>query len=61
MKAQAASLPFTPVYAALVAVVNTKFPQVGALLCTRLVVQFRKAYRRNDKVNLWNKRHTLKF
>ncbi|CAG8491649.1 3685_t:CDS:2 [Paraglomus brasilianum] len=49
MKAQAASLPFTPVYAALVSVVNTKFPQVGALLCTRLVVQFRKAYRRNDK------------
>jgi len=52
MKAQAASLPFTPVYAALVSVVNTKFPQVGALLCTRLVVQFRKAYRRNDKVNI---------
>lgn len=49
MKAQAASLPFTAIYAALVAVVNTKLPQVGELLMHRLIVQFRKAYRRNDK------------
>ncbi|PHH69071.1 hypothetical protein CDD80_7041 [Ophiocordyceps camponoti-rufipedis] len=49
MKAQAASLPFTAVYAAMVAVVNTKLPQVGELLVQRLVVQFRKAFRRNDK------------
>jgi len=49
MKAQAASLPFTPIYAALVAIVNTKLPQVGELLMNRLVVQFRKAYKRNDK------------
>lgn len=50
MKAQTASLPFTPVYAAVTAVVNTKLPAVGALLLTRLVVQFRRAFRRNDKV-----------
>ncbi|EXJ92778.1 cyclohexanone monooxygenase [Capronia epimyces CBS 606.96] len=49
MKAQAASLPFTPIYAGMVAVVNTKLPQVGELLLNRLVVQFRKAFKRNDK------------
>jgi pre-mRNA-splicing factor CWC22 len=49
MKAQAASLPFTPIYAAMVAIVNTKLPQVGDLLVRRLVVQFRKSFRRNDK------------
>lgn len=49
MKAQAASLPFTPIYAAMSAIVNTKLPQVGELLLSRLVVQFRKAFKRNDK------------
>lgn len=49
MKAQAASLPFTPIYAAMVAIVNTKLPQVGELLLNRLIVQFRKAFKRNDK------------
>ena len=50
MKAQAASLPFTPVFAALVAIINTKLPQVGELLVTRLVSQFRRSFKRNDKV-----------
>ena len=49
MKAQAASLPFTPIYAAMAAIVNTKLPQVGELLVKRLVMQFRKAFKRNDK------------
>ncbi|KIX01541.1 pre-mRNA-splicing factor cwc22 [Rhinocladiella mackenziei CBS 650.93] len=49
MKAQAASLPFTPIYAAMAAIVNTKLPQVGELLVNRLVVQFLKAFKRNDK------------
>lgn len=49
MKAQAASLPFTPIYAAMAAVVNTKLPQVGELLVKRLVMQFRKGFKRNDK------------
>jgi pre-mRNA-splicing factor CWC22 len=48
-KAQAASLPFTPIYAAMAAIVNTKLPQVGELLVKRLVLRFRKAYKRNDK------------
>ncbi|KAK5990023.1 Pre-mRNA-splicing factor cwc22 [Cladobotryum mycophilum] len=49
MKAQAASLPFTPIYAAMAAIVNTKLPQVGDLLIRRLVMQFRKGFKRNDK------------
>ncbi|ESK85337.1 pre-mrna-splicing factor cwc22 [Moniliophthora roreri MCA 2997] len=49
MKAQAASLPFTPVFAALVAIINTKLPQVGELVLIRLVSQFRRAFKRNDK------------
>jgi hypothetical protein len=37
MKAQAASLPFTPVFAAVVAILDTKLPQVGELLLARLI------------------------
>lgn len=51
MKAQAASLPFTPVFAALVAIINTKLPQVGELVLIRLISQFRRAFKRNDKVS----------
>lgn len=50
MKAQSSSLPFTPVFAALVAIINTKLPQVGELLVTRLISQFRRSFKRNDKV-----------
>ncbi|RMX34744.1 hypothetical protein pdam_00010205 [Pocillopora damicornis] len=57
---KAASPTFTHVYAALVAILNTKvqyirelhglhFPKNGELLLRRLVLQFRRAYRRNDK------------
>ncbi|KAI0293382.1 armadillo-type protein [Russula brevipes] len=49
MKAQAASLPFTPVFAALVSIINTKLPMIGELLLHRLVSQFRRAFKRNDK------------
>ncbi|KAG8898271.1 pre-mRNA-splicing factor cwc22, partial [Tulasnella sp. 403] len=50
MKAQASSLPFTPVFAAVVAIINTKLPQVGELVLTRLISQFRRSFKRNDKV-----------
>jgi pre-mRNA-splicing factor CWC22 len=50
MKAQAASLPFTPVFAALVSILNTKLPMMGELLLHRLISQFRRAFKRNDKV-----------
>lgn len=49
MRAQALAQPFTPVYAALVAVINTKVPQVGELLLKRLVIQFRRGFRLNNK------------
>ena len=49
MKSQMASPSFTNIYAALVAVMNTKFPEIGELLLTRVVLQFRRAYKRNDK------------
>ncbi|XP_075213065.1 pre-mRNA-splicing factor nucampholin [Lycorma delicatula] len=50
VQAQAASPTFTNVYAALVAVINSKFPNIGELLLTRCVIQFRRGYKRNDKV-----------
>ncbi len=52
MKAQSSSLPYTPVFAALVAVVNTKLPMVGELVLIRLISQFRRAFKRDDKVGL---------
>ncbi|KAL5576893.1 hypothetical protein UlMin_018592 [Ulmus minor] len=52
MKSQMASPGFTDVFAALVAVVNTKFPEVGDLLLKRIVLQLKRAYKRNDKPQL---------
>lgn len=54
MKAQVASPTFTHVYAALMAIVNTKLPEIGELLLKRLITQFKKAYRRNDKVRVYS-------
>ena len=50
LQAQSASPIFTHVYAALVAIINSKFPQIGELILKRLILNFRKGYRRNDKV-----------
>ena len=50
MKAQAVSLPFTSVFAALVSIINTKLPMMGKLLLHWLISQFRRAFKRNDKV-----------
>jgi pre-mRNA-splicing factor CWC22 len=33
-----------------VAIINTKLPQVGELILARLISQFRRAFKRNDKV-----------
>ncbi|XP_071686999.1 uncharacterized protein [Rutidosis leptorrhynchoides] len=52
MKSQMASPGFTNVFAALVAVVNTKFPEVGGLLLRRIILQLQRAYKRNDKHQL---------
>lgn len=50
LQAQGASPIFTHVYAALVAIINSKFPNIGELILKRLILNFRKGYRRNDKV-----------
>jgi len=50
MKAQSSSLPFTPVFACMVSIINTKLPQVGELVLTRLISQFRRSFKRNDKI-----------
>lgn len=35
----------------LIAVVNTKLPEVGDLLLKRVIFSFRRAYKRRDKVS----------
>ncbi|CAH1985283.1 unnamed protein product [Acanthoscelides obtectus] len=49
IQAQAASPTFTNVYAALVAVINSKFPNIGELLLRRLVLQFKRGFKQNNK------------
>jgi len=49
LAAQGNSHEFTAVYAALVAILNTKLPEIGELLLARLLAQFRRGYRRSDK------------
>ncbi|XP_053554494.1 pre-mRNA-splicing factor CWC22 homolog isoform X2 [Bombina bombina] len=51
LQAQSASPIFTHVYAAVVAIINSKFPQIGELILKRLILNFRKGYRRNDKAH----------
>ncbi|KYM87310.1 Pre-mRNA-splicing factor CWC22 like protein [Atta colombica] len=49
IQAQAASPTFTPVYAALTSIINSKFPNIGELVLKRLVLQFKRGFKRNDK------------
>ena len=49
MKAVLASPGFANVYAALTAVINTKLPENGETLLKRVIMQFRRSYKRNDK------------
>jgi pre-mRNA-splicing factor CWC22 len=51
IQAQNESPFYTSVYAALVSVINTKFPQIGELIVKRLISSFRRTYQRNDKAN----------
>jgi pre-mRNA-splicing factor CWC22 len=50
MKAQMASPNFTHVYAALIAVINTKLPAIVKLLLERVLIQFQRAFKRNNKI-----------
>ncbi|KAJ2135514.1 pre-mRNA-splicing factor cwc22 [Coemansia sp. RSA 678] len=49
MRAQSQSTSFTAVYAVLITVINTKLPLIGELMVTRLVPQFCRAFKRDDK------------
>ncbi|XP_059077925.1 uncharacterized protein LOC131876519, partial [Cryptomeria japonica] len=49
MKSQMTSPGFIDVFAALVVVVNTKFPKVGNLLLRRIILQLKRAYKHNEK------------
>uniref|UniRef100_A0A8D8V5F1 Pre-mRNA-splicing factor CWC22 homolog n=1 Tax=Cacopsylla melanoneura TaxID=428564 RepID=A0A8D8V5F1_9HEMI len=49
LQAQAASPTFTNVYAALVDIINSKFPSLGELLLNRCIQQFKRCFKRNDK------------
>jgi pre-mRNA-splicing factor CWC22 len=50
IKAQMASPNFTHVYAAAVSVLNTKLPDIAYLIIRRVILQFRRAYQRNNKI-----------
>lgn len=45
-----ASPNFTHVYAALIAVINTKFPDIVQLIISRVILQYQRAYVRNNKI-----------
>lgn len=45
-----ASPNFTHVYSALVAVINTKVPEIGLLVAKRVLIQFKRSYERNNKI-----------
>ncbi|KFD66901.1 hypothetical protein M514_02378 [Trichuris suis] len=49
MQAQSFAQPYSFIMAALAAVVNSKFPAIGELLLHRLLSQFKRAFRRNDR------------
>lgn len=45
-----ASPNFTHVYAALIAVINTKLPEIGNLIIRRVMIQFKRSFERNNKI-----------
>lgn len=50
IKGQMASPNFTNVYAALISVLNTRLPDIVALIIKRVVQQFQRAFKRNNKL-----------
>merc|ERR1719186_402558 len=50
IQAQTASPTFTHVYAALAAIINSKFPNIGELLIKRLIINFKRGFKRKDKL-----------
>ncbi|GMF01019.1 unnamed protein product [Ambrosiozyma monospora] len=49
LKLQSLSMHYTAVYAAVICVINSKIPEIGELLVTRLVNQWNRVRRRGDK------------
>lgn len=49
LQAQTFSPNFSNVYAAFIAIINSKFPDIGILVLKRLVIQFKRAFRTNNK------------
>ena len=49
-KAQMTSPKFTQVYAAVISVINTRLPDIGNLIIQRYLISFKKAYKRNNKI-----------
>jgi pre-mRNA-splicing factor CWC22 len=49
-KAQNASPNFTNIYASIICVINSKLPDIGELIIHRYLMQFKKAYKRNNKL-----------
>jgi pre-mRNA-splicing factor CWC22 len=50
MQAQSFSPSFSHVFSALIAIINSKFPNVGEIILRRLIIQFKRSFRRNDKM-----------
>lgn len=50
IRAQSSSPGLTPVCASLVGVINTKIPEIGSLLIRRVILQFRRAFKRSDRL-----------
>jgi pre-mRNA-splicing factor CWC22 len=50
IKGQLAAPNYTHVYSALISVINSKLPEVGKLILHRVISNFQKAYKRNDKL-----------
>jgi len=50
IKAQMASPNFSHVYSALIGVINTKLPEIGNLILKRVMIQFKRAFSRNNKI-----------
>ncbi|CAF3457799.1 unnamed protein product [Rotaria sp. Silwood1] len=51
IQAQIASPFYTPVYAALVSIINVRLPIIGEFIAKHLISSFRQRYQQNDKIN----------
>ncbi len=49
LRAAITSPTYAPVYASLIAVMNTKLPEIGELVLVRAIITFRKSYARKDR------------